>query len=218
MNSKTKAKFRQKGLSLIEASMVLVLSAVVVAGVMVYYQTAQNNNQLDKLSAQIMHIVSEVNGLYAAGKKSQGGTDYTGMTIDTILSAVHDAEAIKMDDGNGSTVTRIKTPFPGMGLNIGAVNKNSNDWLFSSTVQSHNYALELNGLNVSACTKLVSIKYGPDLVAIQLATYGKNGTANKTEILDPKALLSDKVAKCIELSKNSATANSYKETMYLIMK
>lgn len=59
------SKAKQKGLSLIEASMVLVLSAVVVAGVMVYYQTAETNNNLDKFTSQIMHIVSEINGLYA---------------------------------------------------------------------------------------------------------------------------------------------------------
>lgn len=54
--------------------MVMVLSAVVVAGVMVHYQTAQTNNNLDRLGSQVMHIVSEINGLYADDKSFQGGS------------------------------------------------------------------------------------------------------------------------------------------------
>jgi Tfp pilus assembly protein PilW len=80
-------KTKPKGLSLIEASMVLVLSAVVVAGVMVYYQTAETNNNLDKSTSQIMHNVSKVNGFYAGAAKVNGGTDYTGLDTDTILDS-----------------------------------------------------------------------------------------------------------------------------------
>lgn len=71
--------------------MVLVLSAVVVAGVMVYYQTAQNNNQLDKTSSQVMHIVSEVNGLYADVSAKANGI-YAGLDNDTLASSIADLE------------------------------------------------------------------------------------------------------------------------------
>ena len=52
----------QKGLSLIEASMVLALSAIVVSGVMYYYQAASDNNKTQTTVSEVMSIVSAVNG------------------------------------------------------------------------------------------------------------------------------------------------------------
>ncbi|EFN2499686.1 prepilin-type N-terminal cleavage/methylation domain-containing protein, partial [Shigella dysenteriae] len=50
---KSKKKL-QRGLSLIEASMVLALSAIVVSGVMYYYQSASDNNKTQNTVSELM--------------------------------------------------------------------------------------------------------------------------------------------------------------------
>ncbi|EFB8796272.1 hypothetical protein E4137_25570, partial [Escherichia coli] len=59
-----KKKF-SKGLSLIEASMVLALSAVVVSGVLYYFNMASNNRKLQENVKSIQAVVSTIRALYA---------------------------------------------------------------------------------------------------------------------------------------------------------
>lgn len=67
-------KRREQGLTLIEASMVLALSAVVVAGVMLYYQSASDNNRLQNAVGELGSVQTAVQTLYA------GSSVYTGLT------------------------------------------------------------------------------------------------------------------------------------------
>ena len=169
MSRKLKGKFHQKGLSLIEASMVLVLSAVVVAGVMTYYETAQNNNKLDKLTSEIMHIVSEVNGLYANAERTAAGSNYTGLTTDSILAAVNDTEKGEVKDSQGNKIIVIKTPFDDAVIVIGAARKKMlGGYEMNPKKQANRFMIQIAGVNVAACTKLMSINYGPQLEAIQV--------------------------------------------------
>lgn len=59
------AKRREEGLTLIEASMVLALAAVVTAGVMLYYQSASDNNRLQSALGELGGIQTAVQTLYA---------------------------------------------------------------------------------------------------------------------------------------------------------
>ncbi|HCN5575928.1 TPA: pilus assembly protein, partial [Escherichia coli] len=68
----------EKGLSLIEASMVLALSAIVVSGVMFYYQSASDSNKTQNTVSQVMSVMSAINGLYV------GQASYSGLS-DTVL-------------------------------------------------------------------------------------------------------------------------------------
>jgi hypothetical protein len=157
-------KRQQTGLSLIEASMVLVLSAVVVAGVMVYYQTAQKNNNLDKLSSQIMHMVSEINGLYAGAAKVNGGTDYTGLVTPNLITAIADLEPVMTS--NGPDTSAIKTAFPEIGLGVLAVHRDTSaaGGISSATPSDRFIILAQSANNTTLdkvfCTKLMSINFG----------------------------------------------------------
>lgn len=62
----------ERGLSLIEAAMVLALSAVVVAGVLYYYAVAAASNDNQKTIELIETIVSKVNALYANQSTTTG--------------------------------------------------------------------------------------------------------------------------------------------------
>ncbi|ENU4537888.1 type II secretion system protein [Escherichia coli] len=77
MNSFQKTK--QRGLSLIEAAMVLALSAVVVSGVMYYMSTANENLQNRRVTEMFISITQHINALYSNQSKSA----YTELTRDS---------------------------------------------------------------------------------------------------------------------------------------
>jgi type II secretory pathway pseudopilin PulG len=221
MSNKLKAKFLQKGLSLIEASMVLVLSAVVVAGVMVYYQTAQNNNNLDRLSSQVMHIISEINGLYANGKRYNGGTDYANLKTESILAAVNDTESTQIDDGSGKNkVTAIKTAFPNTGLVIESAQTSSagGGYILGGSGSAGNFAIQIIGVNVAACSKIMGMNFGPQLKAVQVAT-SAIGVMTSTDIVSATAPFSEKVEKCQQAAAAASGTGlgKKKEVISLIM-
>lgn len=65
-------KRRELGLTLIEASMVLALSAVVVAGVMMYYQSASENNRVQNAASELGIIQTIVAGVSSNGNSFDG--------------------------------------------------------------------------------------------------------------------------------------------------
>ena len=77
MQFKTQLRKRyEQGLTLIEASMVLALSAVVVAGVMLYYQSAQANNKFMAAQSELASLQTIVESIYG------GRMDYSGLVVD----------------------------------------------------------------------------------------------------------------------------------------
>jgi hypothetical protein len=196
-------KAKQKGLSLIEASMVLVLSAVVVAGVMVYYQTAETNNNLDKFTSQIMHVVSEINGLYAGAAKINGGTDYSGLTTETVLDGVADQERVVSTDGSADM---IKTAFPGTTLYIQGMKSDptsSSGGVVDGT-PADRFVIMAAGEVISPifCTKLVSINFGS-----QAESFFLSDTTGNITIPTSKPL-SERLALCKKLSATSKNDQS----------
>ena len=71
---------------------------------------------LENTSGEIMHIVSEINGLYA-GAKDNGSGIYSGLTTQTRLDAIADLET----DKKGSSVG-IKTALPNIDILIAGIN------------------------------------------------------------------------------------------------
>ncbi|MGK0601843.1 type 4 pilus major pilin [Yokenella regensburgei] len=59
-------KRMQRGLSLIEAAMVLALSAVVVAGVIAYYQSASDNQRTEATISMLTDLISVVHNTYSS--------------------------------------------------------------------------------------------------------------------------------------------------------
>ncbi|CAJ0992263.1 hypothetical protein SODG_002836 [Sodalis praecaptivus] len=62
----------QRGLSLIEAAMVLALSAVVIAGVMAYYQSASINHKTESTISEVMSLLSAINSTYSSAPSFHG--------------------------------------------------------------------------------------------------------------------------------------------------
>ncbi|EFG4071127.1 pilus assembly protein, partial [Escherichia coli] len=100
----------EKGLSLIEASMVLALSAIVVSGVMFYYQSASDSNKTQNTVSQVMSVMSAINGLYV------GQASYAGLSDDVLYNSSAVPENYK-----DKTSKKINNPFGGR---LSVVSKN----------------------------------------------------------------------------------------------
>ncbi|EPC1417638.1 type 4 pilus major pilin [Escherichia coli] len=158
----------QKGLSLIEASMVLALSAIVVSGVMYYYQSASDNNKTQSTVSEVMSIVSAVNGLYV------GTSGYEGLNESVILKTSSVPENYKSKDGK-----TIMHPFGG-NLALGP------------TQGYTGYYIELTKIPKSACVNLSSMNFGTSLGGVGVnapkgsgqdisTVNGQNGNKNYTK-------------------------------------
>ncbi|EFE1808700.1 TPA: pilus assembly protein [Escherichia coli] len=148
----------QKGLSLIEASMVLALSAIVVSGVMYYYQAASDNNKTQSTVSEVMSIVSAVNGLYV------GTSNYAQLTKDVIMNTSAIPENYK--DGKSKNIMH---PFGGT-IDLGATTDNSK------------YYIILNEVPQGACVNLASMNLGTSLAGVGVgvdAATAANGRVNQ---------------------------------------
>ncbi|EPR2276845.1 type 4 pilus major pilin [Salmonella enterica subsp. enterica serovar Newport] len=152
----------EKGLSLIEASMVLALSAIVISGVMFYYQSASDSNKTQNTISEVMSTIAAINGLYV------GQSSYTGLGN----AILHNSSAIPQSyKGSGDNSTTITNPFGGeMNVYPGAKNTNM-------------YAITLTQIPQSACLNIASMNLGTSLVGV-----GTNFTDPKT-VADSKAVV-----------------------------
>ncbi|EMC1809582.1 pilus assembly protein [Escherichia coli] len=169
----------QKGLSLIEASMVLALSAIVVSGVMYYYQAASDNNKTQSTVSEVMSIISAVNGLYV------GTSGYNGLNKTVIMNTSAIPENYKDKKG-----TKITHPFGGE-IEIGAAAGDTK------------YYIVLKDVPQGACVNLASMNFGTSLagagVGANVEEQAKKGT------LRPNALTpADAANVCNQATNNIA--------------
>ncbi|ECA5251794.1 hypothetical protein ELS07_25330 [Salmonella enterica subsp. enterica serovar Lomalinda] len=113
----------QRGLTLIEAAMVLALSAIVISGVMYYYNATSESYQEQQAMEMIENIISKVNALYASAPSTEGLT--TAVIATQIPGAkihkVGDFSYIEIPGSKGGLLTIQGMPFYGITLNgIGA--------------------------------------------------------------------------------------------------
>lgn len=142
----------EKGLSLIEASMVLALSAIVISGVMVYYQSASENNKIQTTMTEVMGAIATVNTLYATN------ADYSTISHELLLGASGIPEKFK-----DKTAKKIRTPFTGE-LQLAPV---ASDKL--------KYTLSLTDLPVSACTSLAVMDLGTSMEKVEVGAVAVTG-------------------------------------------
>ncbi|MBP4052091.1 hypothetical protein J9978_21695 [Chromobacterium violaceum] len=133
----------QRGLSLIEAAMVLALSAVVVAGAVMYYGTASDGSKLQRTQSQIGAIQSAVASLYA------NQASYAGLTA----SMLRDSRALPATyfTASGSIVSPWAKP------------------VVLATVQDNSaYTLTYDQVPASACVKLLTSELGTGVEKFEL--------------------------------------------------
>ncbi|HBE3214952.1 TPA: prepilin-type N-terminal cleavage/methylation domain-containing protein [Escherichia coli] len=153
----------QKGLSLIESAMVLAISAVIVSGVLYYYNQAQENRKLEEGIKQIQTIAASVNKLYTNSVTPPSGDDNT-------------VEAI-------SAISGIPTMIGPGGAKMFATP--SGQWVQFWTESNNTYILEAQVQSVSSCISYATLNMGTIMagktkIFIDKKEYGSNNTSGNT--------------------------------------
>ncbi|HGU8759451.1 TPA: type II secretion system protein [Escherichia coli] len=157
----------QKGLSLIESAMVLAISAVVVSGVLYYYNQAQENRKLEEGIKQIQTIAATVNKLYTNSTAS-----IRGISGDTEFNKVIEAISVisgiptKQLPNNGAKV--FTTP-SGQWVQLWANNGDS---------ANNTYSLETQVQSVSSCISYATLNMGTIMAAKTKVLIGDNDYSN----------------------------------------
>lgn len=154
----------QKGLSLIESAMVLAISAVVVSGVLYYYNQAQENRKLEEGIKQIQTIAATVNKLYTNSVNPPKGND------DTV-------EAISAISGIPTIMAQGSKMFTSP----------SGQWIQFWTGDNNTYFLETQVQSVSSCISYAILNMGTIMaektkILIDNKEYGNGSSGNSTNL------------------------------------
>lgn len=154
----------QKGLSLIESAMVLAISAVVVSGVLYYYNQAQENRKLEEGVKQIQTIAATVNKLYTNSVNPPKGDDNT-------VEAISAISGIPTIMAQGSKM--FTTP--------------SGQWVQFWTGDNNTYFLETQVQSVSSCISYAILNMGTIMaektkILIDSKEYGNGSSGNSTNL------------------------------------
>lgn len=136
----------QKGLSLIESAMVLAISAVVVSGVLYYYNQAQENRKLEEGIKQIQTIAASVNKLYTNSTTSPKATN----DDSKVTEAISVISGIPTKKGPGN-LTMFSTP--------------SGQWVQYWSGDNNTYVLETQVQSVSSCISYATLNMGTIMAA-----------------------------------------------------
>ncbi len=136
----------QKGLSLIESAMVLAISAVVVSGVLYYYNQAQENRKLEEGIKQIQTIAASVNKLYTNSTTSPKATN----DDSKVTEAISAISGIPTKKGPGD-LTMFSTP--------------SGQWVQYWSGDNNTYVLETQVQSVSSCISYATLNMGTIMAA-----------------------------------------------------
>ncbi|MFM2545262.1 Tfp pilus assembly protein FimT/FimU [Escherichia coli] len=187
----SKHKKNSRGLSLIEASMVLALSAIVVSGVLYYYNNASSNRKLVDDVKTIQMVISTIRTLYENQKPG------------TKIDAVAVAKAGNFTTTSNGNKTNIVMP-TGEYLNI-----------IDGSVVSGNrlYAIDFYTKDKNVCSHLASVKYGTSHFATDLVALNGNVTLVKDLLAKPATdrylTVSTAAQKCAQLIDSSGQVRVY---------
>ncbi len=155
----------QKGLSLIESAMVLAISAVVVSGVLYYYNQAQENRKLEEGIKQIQTIAASVNKLYTNSTTSPKAANDDSKVTEAI-SAISGIPTKKVNN-----LTMFSTP--------------SGQWVQYWSEDNKKYVLETQVQSVSSCISYATLNMGTIMagktkVLVGSTEYPNNGASNNS--------------------------------------
>ncbi|MGR6336156.1 type II secretion system protein (plasmid) [Escherichia coli] len=189
----------QKGLSLIESAMVLAISAVVVSGVLYYYNQAQENRKLEEGIKQIQTIAATVNKLYTnSTTRLQNGDDAATNKVVEAISAISGIPTKKLSNGNAKVFT---TP--------------SGQWV-QLWVEARNpintYQLETQVQSVSSCISYATLNMGTIMAGkTQVITDTTNHVNNSNPNSSTNFSLSPSIASdACKRAENAANGNNIK--------
>ncbi|HAW7302176.1 TPA: prepilin-type N-terminal cleavage/methylation domain-containing protein [Escherichia coli] len=186
----------QKGLSLIESAMVLAISAVIVSGVLYYYNHAQENRKLEEGIKQIQTIAASVNKLYTNSTASLKGinSDEDNNKVIEAISAISGIPTKPLSSGDGMVFT---TP-SGQWVQF---------WVNKDGPGNNAYSLETQVQSVSSCISYATLNMGTIMAAkTQVLTHKTNHVNNGNSNSSTNFSLSPSIAS--EACKNAENAKN----------
>lgn len=138
------AKTARKGLTLIEAAMVLAILALVVAGIMLFYTSANSSRLTTKALGDLGNIQQSVRSLYG------GQASYTGLTNQVLI----DAKALPSSMVSGTT---LRHAFNGT-VSVAAATVGGVD----------GFSVTFTNVPDEACTKMASQDLGRGLIDLKI--------------------------------------------------
>lgn len=148
-----------RGLSLIEASMVLALSAIVVSGVLYYYNNASSNRKLVDDAKTVQMVISTIRTLY---ENQKPGTKI-------------DATAVARSGNFTTTIKNSKTHI------VMPTGETLNIIDGSAATGNRLYAIDFYTKDKNICSHLASVKYGTSHFATEVV--GTKGTVTTVDNL-----------------------------------
>ena len=187
----SKQKKESRGLSLIEASMVLALSAIVVSGVLYYYNNASSNRKLVDDVKTIQMVISTIRTLY---ENQKPGTKI-------------DADAVAKS-GNFTTTKNGKSIVMPTGEILNIINGSG-----TGLAAGRLYAIDFYTKDKNICSHLASVKYGTshfatDIVALNDKVTRVNDLLAKSAT-DRYLTVSKAAQKCAQLIGSSGQVRVY---------
>lgn len=141
-------KRQRRGLTLIEAAMVLAILALVVAGVMMFYQNASTNQKITSAASQVSSIQQAVRSMYA------GQANYAGLQNSDIISALPKSMQVGTSDS-------LRNAFNGAIVVDSVANGSNADAAFT---------IAFSGLPSEACVRLAAVDIGRSALSIKIGS------------------------------------------------
>ncbi len=160
-NNRHARRAARKGLTLIEAAMVLTILALVVGGVMLFYSNANQSRLTSSVAGQLGSIQNAVRGVYG------GQSSYLSLTNSDITSSLPSSMT------NASDPTAIQHAFNGK-VTIAPADAGGGD--------GSGFSVSLVGVPQQACIKLVAMDMGRSVTGIGSSVMSSPGTEVGTSI------------------------------------
>lgn len=188
----------QKGLSLIESAMVLAISAVIVSGVLYYYNHAQENRKLEEGIKQIQTIAASVNKLYTNSTTRLQNGDKT--TTNKIVEAISAISGVPTTTEPGGS--KVFTTPTGQWVQFWVENNSS----------INTYQLETQVQSVSSCISYATLNMGTIMAAkTQVLTNNTNHVSNSNSNSSTNFSLSPSIASdACKKAENAKNGNNIK--------
>ncbi|EFE5345033.1 prepilin-type N-terminal cleavage/methylation domain-containing protein [Escherichia coli] len=188
----------QKGLSLIESAMVLAISAVIVSGVLYYYNHAQENRKLEEGIKQIQTIAASVNKLYTNSTTRLQNGDKT--TTNKIVEAISAISGVPTTTEPGGS--KVFTTPTGQWVQFWVENNSS----------INTYQLETQVQSVSSCISYATLNMGTIMAAkTQVLTNNTNHVNNSNSNSSTNFSLSPSIASdACKQAENAKNGNNIK--------
>lgn len=192
-------KLKQSGTSLLESSIVLMLSAsVVVGGILSYLHVGENGLQLQDLSGQIIQMVSEINGLYVNNKKSEKTGIYAGLDNKVVLDLL---PHVKKSTINVAGAPFVNTSFPNFALDVNAVYFDKVRKVVVNQGLPSNYftisALATDNMEMQEfCLRFLSLNYGGQVEGYGIAYQDSTSSYQFKEFVTASESFSQRIGLC----------------------